>query len=124
MDPILIPVLGIVFVFGIPIVAIITEHFTKKRKMQVIEKAIEKGLPLDGLSLDDKGPRLPYRAGMVLLALGLGGGIFAVLLGQVAEKALYPCLGVASILVLIGVALIINDKINYDRFFNEESDPQ
>jgi len=123
MDPVLIPIFSVVFALSIPIVAIIVDHFTKKNKMRVIEKAIEKGLSLEGLSLEDeKKPRMPYRAGMIVLAAGLGIGIFAVLLGQTENDALFPLLGLASIPTLIGIALIINDRINYDRYFNEKSE--
>ena len=125
MDPVFLGIFAVVFGLSIPIVAIIVEHFTKKNKMRVMEKAIEKGLSLEGLSLDDgKKPSMPYRAGMIVLAVGLGVGIFAVLLGQTENDALFPLLGLASIPTLIGVALIINDRINYDRYFNEKSDPQ
>lgn len=121
-DPVLIPIFGVVFGCSIPIVAILVGHFNKKSKMQVIEKAIEKGLPLEGLSFEDiKGPRVPYRSGMVALAVGLGVGIFAVLVGQMEGKAIYPLLGLSSIPALIGIVLIINDRINYDRLFNKES---
>jgi hypothetical protein len=117
-----VPIVAIVFSLGIPIVAIIAEHFTKKAKMRVMEKAVEKGISLEGLSLDDnKGPRMPYRAGMVSLAVGLGVCILGVLLGQDKSHLLYPILGGGSIPVLIGIALIINDRINYDRYFNKES---
>ena len=125
MDPVSIPIFAIVFGLSIPIVAIIVEHFTKKSKMRVMEKAIEKGLSLEGLSLEDeKKPRMPYRAGMIVLAAGLGVGIFAILVGQVEPEALYWLLGFASIPVLIGIALILNDRINYDRYSNGKSDPQ
>lgn len=125
MDPIIMPVLAIVLGLTIPIVIIIVEYFTKKSKMRVMEKAIEKGLSLEGLSLEDeRKPRMPYRAGMIVLAAGLGVGIFAVLVGQVEPEALFWLLGFASIPVLIGVALIINDRINYDRYSNEKSNPQ
>ena len=125
MDPISIPFVAIIFGLSIPIVAIIVEHFTKKSKMRVMEKAIEKGLSLEGLSLEDeKKPRMPYRAGMIVLAAGLGVSIFAVLVGQIEYEALFWLLGFASIPVLIGVALIINDRINYDRYLNEKSEPQ
>ena len=123
MDPISIPVVAIVFGLSIPIVAIIVEHFTKKSKMRVMEKAIEKGLSLEGLSFDDeKKPRMPYRAGMIVLAVGLGLGIFGVLIGQTDHDAFYPLLGIASIPILIGIAMLINDRINYDRYSNETSD--
>jgi hypothetical protein len=123
MDPLLIPIFAIVFGLCIPIIAIIVEHFTKKSKMRVMEKAIEKGLSLEGLSLEDeRKPRMPYRAGMIVLAAGLGVGIFAVLVGQIRHEALFPILGFASIPALIGIALIINDRINYDRYISEKSE--
>jgi hypothetical protein len=125
MDPIAIPIVAIVFGLSVPIIAIIVDHLTKKSKMRVIEKAIEKGLSLEGLSLEDeRKPRLPYRTGMIVLASGLGFGIFAILLGQVEPEPLFWFLGFASIPVLIGIALIINDRINFDRYYREKSDPQ
>ena len=125
VDETLIPIVAIVFSLSIPIVAIIVDHFTRKSKMRVMEKAIEKGLSLEGLSLEDKkGPRVPYRSGMVLLAVGIGICIFAILIGQTEGDVLYPLLGVASIPALIGVALIVNDKINYDKLFKKNTDSQ
>jgi len=125
IDNNLIPIVAIAFSLSIPIVAIIIDYFTKKSKMRLMEKAIEKGLPLEGLSLEvKKGPRVPYRSGMVLLAIGIGVCIFAILLGQKEDDALYPLLGLAAIPTLIGIALVVNDKINYDKLFNKESDPQ
>jgi hypothetical protein len=118
---IFIPIVAIVLGFFIPIVAIVVEYLKKKGKLRVMEKAIEKGLPLEGLSLEDeRGPRAPYRSGMVVLAVGIGIGICAVVVGNMEGFGV----GVASILLLIGLALIINDKMNYDRIFNKESDPQ
>ena len=118
-------IVAIIFGLSIPIVAIIIEHFTKKSKMRVMEKAIEKGLSLEGLSLEDeKKPRVPYRAGMIVLAAGLGIGIFAILIGQMDNEALFPLLGIASIPTLIGIALIMNDRINYDRIYKEKPDPE
>ncbi len=124
LSHVLVPIIAIVFALAIPIVSIIVDYFNKKNKMRVIEKAIEKGLSLEGLSFPEekKGPRLPYRGGMVVLAVGLGVGIFAVLLGAVEPKALYPILGIGSILTLLGIALIINDRINYDRYFKKDLD--
>lgn len=119
---ILIPIIAVAGGLAIPIVAIIADHFTRKSKMQLMEKAIEKGLPLEGLSLNDKkGPRVPYRRGMISLAIGIGVGIFAVLVSRMESDALYPLLGGGAILVLIGVASILNDRINYDRLFNRDS---
>lgn len=125
MDAILIPIFGIVFGLSVPIIAIIVDYLTKKSKMRVMEKAIEKGLSLEGLSLEDeKKPRMPYRAGMIVLAAGLGLGIFAVLIGQMDNKAFFPLLGIGSIPALIGIALIVNDRINYNRYYKEKPDPE
>jgi hypothetical protein len=116
-----IPIIAIVFSLSIPIIAIIVDHFSKKNKMKVIEKAIEKGVTLEGLSLEDKkAPRMPYRAGMVALAVGIGMVLLGFLIGQQETYALYPIMGAGSIPALIGVALIINDRINYDRYFNKD----
>ena len=116
---VLIPILLILLGCSIAIVAIITDYLFKKIKMRVMEKAIEKGLSLEGLSSEDKiKSRVPYRVGMVFLAVGIGIGIFALLDREI------DILGLASIPVLIGIALIINDRINYDRLFNKESDIQ
>jgi len=123
MDPILVPIFAIVFSLSIPIVAFIVDHFNRKSKMKVIEKAIEKGVTLEGLSLEEKKePRVPYRSGMITLAVGLGIAIFALLVGQTEEEALYPLLGIGSIPALIGIALIINDRMNYDRYFKKDLD--
>lgn len=123
MDPILVPIFAIVFSLSIPIIAIIVDHFNRKTKMKVIEKAIEKGVTLEGLSLEEKKePRVPYRSGMIILAVGLGIAIFALFVGQTEEKALYPLLGIGSIPALIGIALIINDRMNYDKYFKQDTD--
>ncbi len=123
MFDILVPIYAIAFSLSIPIVAIIFEHFNRKNKMKVIEKALEKGVILEGMSLEiDKKPRTPYRSGMITLAVGLGIGIFASFIGKIETDAFFSLLGIGSIPVLIGIALIINDKINYKRHFNREPD--
>ena len=115
MVALLIPIVALL----IPIVAIIADYFNKKNKLRVIEKAIEKGLPLNGLFLEEKKkPRLPYRGGMVCLALGIA-GIPGYFVGLTSENKLIS-LAVGSTLALLGIALIINDKINYDRYFKKE----
>lgn len=117
-----IPIIAILGGLSIPIVAIIAEHFTKKAKIRLMERAIEKGMPLEGFSLEEKKkPRMPYRQGMMSLAIGLGVAVFAISVSHINAKALYPLLGGAAILFLIGLASIINDRINYDRYFNRQS---
>lgn len=105
----------------IPIVAIIIGYFERKAKMQVIEKAIEKGISPDNLNIERAKPRMPYRSGMVTLAVGLGLVVFGVLVGQKDQDALLPLVGIASILILIGAALLLNDKINHSKYFDKDN---
>ena len=121
----LIPVIAIVMVFTIPIVAIITEYFQKKNKAELLGKAIEKGIAVEDLKLDDTRQRMPYRSGMVCLATGIGVIIFgfamAVALKETGEEdaiIMQATMGGGGALVfLIGVALLVNDRMNYKRFF-------
>lgn len=123
MEGILIPIFAICFSLSIPIIAIIVEHFNRRVKMKVIERAIEKGVALEGLSLGEENkPRLPYRSGMIVAASGLGIAIFAFFIGKIEADAFYPLIGIASIPLLIGIALIVNDRMNYDRYFNQDTD--
>lgn len=123
LNAVLVPIVAIVFSLSIPIIAIIVDYFKRKNKMKVIEKAIENGVALEGLSLEEmKGPRVPYRSGMITLAVGLGICIFAIFIGKTEGEALYPLLGIAAIPTLVGIALIINDKINYDKYFKQDLD--
>jgi hypothetical protein len=124
LNPVLIPIVAIVFSLAIPIVAIICDHFTSKNRMKLMEKAIEKGITLEGLSFDkrNRGPRVPYRSGMILLAIGIGICGFGILIGQKETDAFWPLLGLGLIPVLIGIALIINDRINYEKLFKKDTD--
>jgi hypothetical protein len=105
----------------IPIVAIITEYHQKKNKLRVIEKAIEHGVNPDDLQLDkvasaDGCPRLPYRGGMICLAVGIAlslAGYYLTLPHEFLDQLLI--IG-GAVTGLVGVALLINDKMNRDRF--------
>ncbi len=114
MEAIFVPVVTIIMVFSIPIVAIITEHKAKSKKAEIIKKAIEMGTPIDNLKLDEAKPRMPYRSGMVMVAIGIGVTIFGLLfLAGPEARAVF--LSGGAIVGLIGVALLINDKMNYER---------
>lgn len=118
-----IPVIVVSFSMAIPIVSIITERFQKRDRMRLIEKAIEHGANLEDLQLEDPEtpPRLPYRNGMVSVAVGT-----ALVLGHLllrptleahgtGELALIMLLG-GLIVGCVGIALLINDRMNRDKF--------
>lgn len=124
MEAIFIPVIAIIMVFSIPIVAIITEHLQKSKKAEIVKKAIEMGTPIDNLKLDEPKKRMPYRSGMVMLAIGIGVIIFGTVMGNYAtdfdREGMAVFIGGGSIVGLIGLALLINDKMNYDKFMKKD----
>ncbi len=122
-----IPIIAIIMVFSIPIAAIITEYFQKKNKARIIEKAIEKDIPIDNLALDEpQKSRMPYRSGMVMVATGIGVIVFGFAMSWALDLAgeqdafiMRAVMGSGgAIVLLIGIALLWNDKMNYNRFLN------
>jgi hypothetical protein len=114
----LIPLIVITLSMAIPIVAIIVDFFQKKEKMKLVEKAIEHGYDPENLMLEvgDSQPPMPYRAGMIVIAVGVG--LFLVsLFGTLTIEVLdYLVLAGAFIVTLVGVALLANDRMNRDKF--------
>lgn len=113
---VLIPILAVGLSLMIPIVAIIADYFRKKDKMRVIEKALEHGASLEGLNFDEEksAPQMPYRAGMVCSAAGLGIAALGWFIGE--PSATGPMVGAGALVLFIGFALLLNDYINRDRF--------
>jgi hypothetical protein len=128
----LLPMVVMAFVFAIPITAIITEHFQKRERMRVIGKALEQGVPVENLGLnaaEDKCcRRMPYRSGMVTMAVGLGVLVIGLLgfgdhledMTGVLGGGSNLFVGGGALLIFIGLALLINDRMNYKRFFEDE----
>ncbi len=126
-DEIIIPILAIGMSLSIPIIVIIVDYFQKRTKARIIEKAIEKGVPIENLAVDEpRRNRMPYRSGMVMVAVGIGLAIFGFAIGAAMRqggeadyyipRAVFG--GSGALVLLIGVALLVNDKMNYQRFFN------
>lgn len=126
-EEVLIPLVAITLGCSIPIIAIVVDYFQKRTKARIIEKAIEKGVPIENLALDEpQGVRMPYRSGMVTAAVGLGLMIFGFALGGALQRsgdsehfvanAIFG--GGGALVLLIGIALLVNDKMNYKRFFD------
>ncbi len=116
---VLIPVVAVGMSLMIPIVAIIVDHFQKKAKMQLVAKAIEHGVDISGLDLDDEskpGPPMPYRAGMITFAVGIA--LFLVAKFALATIEFFHMLAMigGAVCICVGLALLINDWMNRDRF--------
>lgn len=110
MVPIIAIALPLLMAFGI--VAVVTYYrFRKRREVQeTIRIAIEKGqeLPTEFLETisspkkDQPRKDRDLRRGLVLIAVGLGVGLFGVLVGD--DEAVGPLMGIGSIPLLIGLA--------------------
>jgi len=114
-----IPLVAVALSLMIPIVAIITEHFQKKAKMRLIEKAIEHGANLDDISFEDPAcnrPPMPYRGGMVTLAVGFGLLIASQVIDFGSDSFISLVTIGGAITGCVGLALLLNDYMNRDRF--------
>ena len=110
MIPIIVPTVTMLVIGGT--IALITYYrFRRRREVQeTIRVAIERGqeLPtefLETISSPKKRPKKDHdlRRGVVLIAVGLGIGVFGVLVGD--DDAVGPLMGIGSIPFLIGLAL-------------------
>jgi MFS-type transporter involved in bile tolerance (Atg22 family) len=125
ISPYVIPIVGIVFVFSIPIIAIVTEYYEKRNKARLLERALEKGVDVENLTLDEPKIRLPYRSGMVTVAAGVGIIIATAVIGIIAAHfeevveggaiAIGVFVGIGAIVAIIGGALLWNDRMNIER---------
>jgi len=125
MTEILLPLAVISLSMSIPIVAIVTEHFQKKERMRLIEKAIEHGANIDDLPLDEPArPHLPYRSGMVTLGIGAG-LLMADRYAGLNFGSFTAPLGIGGVICAgVGAALLLNDWINRRRFREEAPLPR
>jgi len=111
--------MGIAIVgMAIPIVAIVTDFLSKISRMRLVEKAIEHGASLDNLNFDDAQPkpRMPYRSGMVCFAIGIALIVVAQVIGIMQADFRAVLLVGGAITGAIGLALLVNDWMNRDRF--------
>ena len=112
-----IPLVVVTMAMAIPIVGIITNFFQEKQKMRLKEKAIEHGFDPENLEAEPPpGPYMPYRTGMVLLAVGAG--LFLVSRYANLDVAIldFGVLAGSFVVGLVGVAFLLNDWMNRDRF--------
>ncbi|MCP4550029.1 MAG: hypothetical protein GY835_26520 [bacterium] len=126
----LIPIVTMVMVLLIPIVSIIMDGFTKRSRMKVLEEALRQGVPVEDLPLNESTERLPYRSGMVCVAVGLGIALFGICISiameqtgepdYIAPRMIMPAIGL--IIILIGAALLANDYLHRDRLSSSNHD--
>ncbi len=123
--PMLIPIIVVTLSMCIPIVAIITDYFQKKERMRLIATAIEHGANIEHLKFDDpeSRPHLPYRAGMVALAVGMALIAADRYVGLDFGSFHFPLAIGGLITAFVGLALLLNDWLNRDRLAREAEEP-
>jgi hypothetical protein len=110
---VLIPLLGMLVTFGLPLLLVAVILYYKHRKNslthETIAKLAEKGLPVPPELLTPPPPRGEpnLQAGLVLVGLGLGLGIFFMEVGAPWSIGLIPG--------LMGVAILIGWRIERSR---------
>jgi hypothetical protein len=112
-----IPLVVVTLAMAIPIVGIVTNFFQEKQRMRLKEKAIEHGFDPEKLESEPPpGPYMPYRTGMVLLAVGAG--LFLVSRYATLDVAIldFGVLAGSFVVGMVGVAFLLNDWMNRDRF--------
>ena len=127
MEDILIPIFGIVGVFGMPVFIVwIVYYFDKRNKEQfhtTLQKLIESGQELSPELLQSipgykkgNGKRNDIRTGTITTAVGIG----IVLFGQfgVAET---PLVGVGLLVLSIGLGFLAYGIYNKDKKVNDAS---
>ena len=94
----------------------------RARVHETLRRAFDSGQPLPpeivGALAQEKPrstPERDLRSGVIWLAVGVGLAFFAIMMGFEEDDAVYPLIGMASIPVLVGLALIGLGVIGRDK---------
>ncbi|HEY4115445.1 MAG TPA: DUF6249 domain-containing protein [Rhizomicrobium sp.] len=109
-----------ILVFAIPIVAIISNAYTRSTRYRALAKLAEQGKPIppELMALDehDRGPRNQLRGGIAMVSIGIGIAIFFWAMtgasghmhGIIADQNLDWLPAIGAIPFMIGVGLLIS----------------
>ena len=128
MEDILIPIFGIVGVFGMPVFIVWIVHYfeskSEKKFHQTLQELIKSGQELSpdilqsipGYKMEKNGERNDVRSGTITAAVGIG----IVLFGQygVAET---PLVGIGLLVFSIGLGFLAYGIYNKDKKVNDVS---
>jgi hypothetical protein len=124
------PVLIVLIIFGsIASLFILPRYFksVERQKMaETLRAAIEKGQPLpteviEAMSSNVRSPGLPpspqrdLRTGIIWLGVGIGFAALGAVISFEEPDALFPCLGLATFPIFIGLAFIALGFLNKSR---------
>ncbi|HIE48852.1 MAG TPA: DUF202 domain-containing protein [Gammaproteobacteria bacterium] len=122
MEDILIPIFGLVGIFGMPVFIVwIVFYFDKRNKEQfhtTLQKLIESGQELSpdliqsipGYKMDKNGNRNDIRSGTITVAVGIGIALFGFI--GVQEEAL---IGIGLLVFSIGMGILVYGIYNRNK---------
>ncbi len=122
----IVALIAILAAFSIPVFWLYFDHKAKERRAKVLEKALEVGTPPEDVmhALQDgscrRRHRIPYRKGLVLLAIG-GAMLCAAKIGLGQGDDGLPLVGL--ILSFLGVAFLLSDFFNRNQADDSSSRP-
>lgn len=124
MEDVLVPI----FLFGSIAAAVIAPFYFRSRDraklLETVRVAYDRGQPVpaelvEAMQARQKPVRpsaeTDLRSGVIWLAVGLGVAFFGWMMGFQEDDAVYPLVGMASIPVLVGLALIALGVIGRDK---------
>ncbi|HEY5410886.1 MAG TPA: DUF6249 domain-containing protein [Caulobacteraceae bacterium] len=104
------------FIAIVVAVSILSQALKHRETQKTIRQAIDKGQTLDPATvtrmLEANGPPPPSRigfiaGGLVLVGIGVGFALMGMFVSMQDPRALYPMLGLACLITMIGVPLLI-----------------
>ncbi len=118
----ILPAIAIVGSMSIPILWFYFDSRNKASRDKVIGKALESGTPIDEVKemLSDRESersavrRMPYRKGLILMAIGFG--LFISERMEFFHNDAGPMAGFGIIGMCLGFALLVSDIFNRNRF--------
>ena len=128
MEDILIPIFGLVGIFGMPVFIVwIVYYFDKRNKEQfhaTLQKLIESGQELSpdliqsipGYKMDKNGNRNDIRSGTITAAVGIGIALFGFI--GVQEEAL---IGIGLLVFSIGLGILVYGIYNRNKKVDDNS---
>jgi len=112
----LVPIAVLIFLTACAVAGIVADYKKRALAVEPLRLAIERGQQLDPAVIErlmtpDRDPGLnPVYlkiGGIIILSLGAGIAILAVVLTQVEPHAFFPILGGAAVVICLGVGLMI-----------------
>jgi hypothetical protein len=116
----LVPIAFLIFLTTCAVAGIVADYKKRKVALEPLRAAIERGQQLDPAVIErimaperDRGLNPMYLKipGIIILSVGVGIALVALILSRVDPGVLYPALGGASVVLCLGVGFLIAGRV-------------